>query len=64
MKVYIKGTSFSFSPSDVIGSGGEADIFNVDGKVVAKIFKSAKHPDFARSPAAQKAAEIRILHIE
>ena len=36
--------------SDIIGEGGEAEIYKVDAQTVAKIFKGASHPDFAHNP--------------
>jgi tRNA A-37 threonylcarbamoyl transferase component Bud32 len=44
----------------LIGSGGEAEVFDLGSGIALKQFKSPKHPDFAHSPAAQKAAAARI----
>lgn len=37
------------SASDIIGEGGEAEIYKLDGQTVAKIFKQPNHPDFAQN---------------
>lgn len=39
----------SLNPSDVIGEGGEAEVFKLDAGTVAKIFKAPNHRDFAHS---------------
>lgn len=60
MKVYLGGKQLSLSPSTVIGKGGEADIFDIGGGLVVKIFKQPSHPDFNGFPQEQSAAQDRI----
>lgn len=60
MDVIIHGKKVRLNPSKMIGSGGEAEIFDIGGQEVAKIFKTSKHPDFSLDPNAVKAAEGRI----
>lgn len=63
MPEYILGTrTITLRPADVIGSGGEADVFR-KGKRAYKVFKPPSHPDLAATPQLQQAAADRIaLH--
>ncbi len=49
----------SLRPSDIIGSGGEADIYK-KGSDAYKIFKTHTHPDLAGNPVLQQVAKDRI----
>ncbi len=60
MDVIIRGKKVRLNQSKMIGSGGEAEIFDIGGQEVAKIFKTSTHPDFSLDPNAVKAAEGRI----
>lgn len=60
MKVYLGGKLISLSPSTAIGKGGEADIFDIGGELVVKIFKQPTHPDLNGFPQEQNAARDRI----
>jgi H/ACA ribonucleoprotein complex subunit 3 len=51
--------TIALRPADVIGSGGEADIYKKGGAAY-KIFKPPTHPDFAALPAEQAVARERI----
>lgn len=55
----VGGKPVALRPSDVIGGGGEADIYR-KGSTAYKIYKTPKHPDYARMPDAQKAATARL----
>jgi hypothetical protein len=58
----INGKKVRIDPSNVLGKGGEADIYRV-GNVALKIYKTAQHPDFQGMPSEQQAATERIrLH--
>lgn len=61
MTEYVVGNGrlISLRPSDVIGKGGEADIFR-KGSEAFKIFKPPTHADLAGSPALQQEARDRI----
>lgn len=62
-KVYLDSQEISLSPTMLIGSGGEADIFRIPGGRAAKIFKPPTHQDYEGFPLDQKAAADRIaLH--
>ena len=61
MPEYFVGTqTVSLRPSDVIGKGGEADIYRRGGQAY-KIFKPPSHPDLAGSLALQDEARARIV---
>ena len=61
--VYIAGKRLSLNPSKVVGKGGEADIYDIGGGMVLKLFKSPNHPDLVGEPHEQEAARERIaLH--
>jgi H/ACA ribonucleoprotein complex subunit 3 len=60
MEVWINKSRVSLSPSQSIGQGGEAEIFDLGNGLVAKIFKQPKHPDFLNDPIAQKGAKERL----
>jgi hypothetical protein len=60
MPDFIVGSSrLSLSPSDVVGKGGEADIYRRGGEVF-KIFKTPDHADFHGLPIQQEAARARL----
>ncbi|MBI4434256.1 hypothetical protein HY635_00330, partial [Candidatus Uhrbacteria bacterium] len=46
MDLYAGGRKLRLDPSSAIGKGGEADVYDVGGGMVAKIFKPPTHPDF------------------
>lgn len=60
MDVYVKGSSVRLDPKAAIGKGGEADIFDIGGGLVAKIYKPPTHPDFAGAPQDARGAAERI----
>lgn len=60
MNAYIHGKSIRLDPSMSIGKGGEADIFNIGGGLVLKLFKEPSHPDYTGSPDEQKGAIERL----
>jgi|GEM_PF-3085800 len=61
MKVTLtNGKTYDLYPKDLIGSGGEAEIFKIYPDHVFKYYKPPTHPDFQGSPADQTAAKYRI----
>jgi hypothetical protein len=57
---WIDGAKRTFGPAQLVGQGGEAEIYDLgDGRVV-KWWKPASHPDFDGLPDAQQAAARRI----
>lgn len=58
--VVIGGQSVTLDPKTSVGQGGEADVYRTSPDRVAKIFKTARHPDFKGDADAQKGATARI----
>ncbi|MGH2386866.1 MAG: hypothetical protein ACRDIE_01580, partial [Chloroflexota bacterium] len=58
--VWVDGKAVRLDPSRMIGVGGEAEVYEVEGDMALKIYKAADHPDFAGDPAAQAAARLRL----
>ncbi|HEY1818125.1 MAG TPA: hypothetical protein VGG74_37540 [Kofleriaceae bacterium] len=57
---WIDGAKRAFGPAQLVGQGGEAEIYDLgDGRVV-KWWKPPTHPDFDGLPDAQQAAARRI----
>jgi len=56
----LRGSKIALRPQNLIGSGGEADVYDLGNGTAVKIFKRPDHPDYAFSPAAQTAAGDRI----
>jgi hypothetical protein len=58
--VWIDGARVALAPAQLVGQGGEAEVYDLgDGRVV-KWWKPADHPDFAGQPEAQAAAAHRL----
>lgn len=60
MDVYLNGKRLRLTPSQSIGKGGEADVFDIGRGLAAKIFKSPSHPDIHGQSEEQQAARERI----
>jgi len=58
--VFISGKKFRLDPAQAVGKGGEADVYKIGPRAVAKIFKRPDHPDVAGNPQEEKAALLRI----
>ncbi|HEX6739444.1 MAG TPA: hypothetical protein VF310_14295 [Vicinamibacteria bacterium] len=59
-RVWVEGRALSLNPASAIGSGGEAEVFDVGGGWALKLFKPPDHPDYAHDPALQAAAGQRL----
>ena len=63
LEVYVGGKRVKVSPQASVGKGGEADVFDIGGGTVLKLWKTPDHPDYEGAPAEQDAARARIdLH--
>lgn len=60
MKVWIEGKRYAIKPSDLVGAGGEAEVYALDQDRVVKIFKGPDHPHLKGDRSAQAAAERRL----
>jgi len=58
--VYINGQSMPLRDDQAIGKGGEADVFDIGGGRVLKVYKPPDHPDYAGNPVEQEGAKRRI----
>ena len=65
MDVYVENRRIILDPKKIIGSGGEAEIFNIGGGKALKLFKPPDHPDFQNSLREKIGAEERLaIHQE
>lgn len=60
MDVWIAGKLHRLSPAKSIGKGGEADVYDIGGGQVAKVYKQPDHPDYDGLPHEQAAAAARL----
>lgn len=61
---YIKGQRRQLSPSDIIGKGGEADIYDLGNGQVLKLYKKPNDPDYLSDPDARAGATLRHKEIQ
>lgn len=59
-KVYLDGRRVRVQPSAHIGSGGEAEVYDLGDGRALKLFKSPEHQDFSGKQALQCAARQRL----
>lgn len=57
---YLNGKRRQLSPTQVIGKGGEADIYNLGDGTVLKLYKRPDDPDYTGNPAMQQGAAERL----
>ncbi|WP_204140981.1 hypothetical protein [Halomicronema sp. CCY15110] len=60
MDVYIQQKKVRLTPQQLIGQGGEAEVYQWSGDQAVKVFKPPTHPDFSHQPEAQQAAQHRL----
>lgn len=60
MKVYVDDREVRLSPSTLLGTGGEADVYDAGGGRAIKVFKGPDHPDVRDLPALRDAARERL----
>ncbi|MDX2270577.1 MAG: hypothetical protein NW237_01325 [Cyanobacteriota bacterium] len=58
--LYLNGKKISLKPSQLIGQGGEAEVYRLGQGQVLKLFKQPDHPDYQASVIEQKSAEYRL----
>jgi H/ACA ribonucleoprotein complex subunit 3 len=61
MNIYVNGKRLTLKPNQVIGKGGEADVFEIGNGKALKLFKPPHHLDYQGSPQAQQAARDRLV---
>ena len=60
MKTWIEGKRYTVRPSDLLGAGGEAEVYTLDATRAVKLFKGPDHPHFQGDSSARQAAERRL----
>ncbi len=60
MDVYLNHKRIRLKASQLIGKGGEADIYDLGQGQALKLFKQPDHPDYQASPDVQQAARLRL----
>ncbi|MCB9754283.1 MAG: hypothetical protein H6713_30445 [Myxococcales bacterium] len=58
--VYLGRRRVKLDPARIVGQGGEAEVYALDGGLALKLFKQPDHPDFDGLPGQQAAAEQRL----
>jgi len=58
--VYVGGQTISLRDDQAIGKGGEADVFDIGGGKVLKLYKPPNHPDYEGNSVEQDGAKKRI----
>lgn len=58
--VFVQGRRHRLLPADLIGKGGEADVYRFGNDDVLKRFKEADDPDYLGNPSAQLGARQRL----
>ena len=58
--VYLNGKRRQLAPTAVIGSGGEADVYDLGNSQVLKLYKRADDPVYTGNPTAQQGAMARL----
>ena len=58
--VYVGGRRIKLDPSRLLGTGGEADVFDIGGELALKLYKGPDHPDLRDQPEQQRAASERL----
>lgn len=59
--LHVAGARVRLDPSMLIGSGGEADVYDLGDGRALKLFKTETHPDLDGMPDEQAAARMRLV---
>jgi hypothetical protein len=60
VNVYLGGRKLHLEPSQSIGKGGEADVYDIGAGRALKLFKPPEHPDLGGDTAQQQACRERL----
>lgn len=60
MEIFIQQQKVRLRPQQLIGQGGEAEVYRLAANTALKLFKPDSHPDYAGNPQAQAAARERL----
>ncbi|MCD4762019.1 hypothetical protein K8R32_03615 [bacterium] len=61
MEIKVRNRRVRVSPTQAIGKGSEADVYDIGQGIALKIFKTPGHPDLIGQREEQKNAKLRIL---
>ncbi len=59
-EVLLGGRRLKLDPAKTLGTGGEADVYDIGSGLALKIYKGPDHPDYKGLPAEQQAARDRL----
>lgn len=59
-EVLLGGRRYRPQPSRLLGSGGEADVYDIGSGLALKVYKGPDHPDYRGLPDEQRAARERL----
>ncbi len=59
-EVLLGGRRLRLDPAKLIGSGGEADVYDIGSGLALKLYKGPDHPDYRGLPDEQRAARQRL----
>jgi len=59
-EVLLGGRRLKLDPARAIGSGGEADVFDIGSGLALKLYKGSDHPDYRGLPDEQRCARERL----
>ncbi len=62
--VYLNGKRRQLTAKSVVGKGGEADIYDLGGGQVLKLYKQPEDPDYAGQASAQTGARMRLAEYQ
>lgn len=58
--VFINGQTHHLSRKNLVGAGGEAEIYKINNGDVLKVYKTPDHPDYENEPSEQEGARRRL----
>ena len=59
-QVWVAGKRVRLDAAQMLGSGGEAEVYGLPGGMALKLYKAGDHADYAGNPHAQAAARLRL----
>ncbi len=64
MNVYVNKKRIKITPRNLIGQGGEAEVYDIGGGLALKLYKQPTHPDFIGSKHLQAAVKDRLKDLQ
>ena len=63
-RLYVRNKRLKINPSLILGSGGEAEVYDIGQDRALKLFKQPDHPDIKGIAAEEQAARLRLAEKE